>query len=140
MKISLLRTLVAAFALCMAVPGQAAMAGDVGSGGEPGVQQEVDTGVRFSSVPYATRYVGIYDYEDFGHTGREWLNFSLENFSSDMFIRIQVNNGSNVSLTFDDPNTGESSSAIELDANNGYWVPSEYIGGTDYVYMNGSIL
>ena len=37
MKISLLRTLVAAFALCMAVPGQAAMAGDVGSGGEPGV-------------------------------------------------------------------------------------------------------
>ena len=140
MKISLLRTLVAAFALCMAVPGQAAMAGDVGSGGEPGVQQEVDTGVRFSSVPYATRYVGIYDYEDFGHTGREWFNFSLENFSSDMFIRIQVNNGSNVSLTFDDPNTGESSSAIELDANNGYWVPSEYIGGTDYVYMNGSIL
>ena len=140
MKISLLRTLVAAFALCMAVPGQAAMAGDVGSGGEPGVQQEVDTGVRFSSVPYAIRYVGIYDYEDFGHTGREWLNFSLENFSSDMFIRIQVNNGSNVSLTFDDPNTGESSSAIELDANNGYWVPSEYIGGTDYVYMNGSIL
>ena len=44
MKISLLKSLVAAFALCLAVPGQAAMTtGDAGSGGEPGVQQEIVT-------------------------------------------------------------------------------------------------
>ena len=89
MKISLLRTLVAAFALCMAVPGQAAMAGDVGSGGEPGVQQE-DAGVVFTSTPSATTYASWYNNE-----GTARLYFNLEGMASDMSVRVQLADASN---------------------------------------------
>lgn len=142
MKISLLRTLVAAFALCMAVPGQAAMAGDVGSGGEPGVQQEVDYGVAdIFSTPNATVYAGIYDYTEWGHIGRESAHFVMTHCPSELYVRIQFNNAEGiVSLAMRNRSTGEDE-AVNLDADNGYWIAPEYLetnGGNawfDAVFM-----
>lgn len=142
MKISLLRTLVAALALCMAVPGQAAMAGDVGSGGEPGVQQEVDYGVAdIFSTPNATVYAGIYDYTEWGHIGRESAHFVMTHCPSELYVRIQFNNAEGiVSLAMRNRSTGEDE-AVNLDADNGYWIAPEYLetnGGNawfDAVFM-----
>lgn len=128
MKISLLRTLVAAFALCMAVPGQAAMAGDVGSGGEPGVQQE-DAGVEFAYTPNTVEYASISDYVDWGHVGREYINFGIRNYTSDLGIRVQFNDvDGTVSATMRNAET-DLEGSVTLDGDNGFWVPAEYIYG-----------
>lgn len=123
MKISLLRTLVAAFALCMAVPGQAAMAGDVGSGGEPGVQQE-DAGVVFTSTPSATTYASWYNNE-----GTARLYFYLEGMTSDMSVRVQLADASNsagirISATEVSSNTQVE---LSLDSEGGVWLSQDYI-------------
>lgn len=123
MKISLLRTLVAAFALCMAVPGQAAMAGDVGSGGEPGVQQE-DAGVVFTSTPSATTYASWYNNE-----GTARLYFYLEGMASDMSVRVQLADASNsagirISATEVSSNTQVE---LPLDSDGGVWLSPDYV-------------
>lgn len=134
MKISLLRTLVAAFALCMAVPGQAAMAGDVGSGGEPGVQQEVDTGMRFYSVPNKTDYTGVYDYVEEGHVGWSYFYFGIEGYTSDMSVRLQCQNtgSGTIQLRLTSHQTGEESELLGMDSDNGMWIPAEYIDASGY--------
>lgn len=134
MKISLLRTLVAAFALCMAVPGQAAMTGDVGSGGEPGVQQEVDTGVRFYSVPNKTDYTGVYDYVEEGHVGWSYFYFGIEGYTSDMSVRLQCQNtgSGTIQLRLTSHQTGEESELLGMDSDNGMWIPAEYIDASGY--------
>ena len=140
MKISLLRTLVAAFALCMAVPGQAAMAGDVGSGGEPGVQQEVDTGVRFYATPNSIVYEPICDYTERGHVGVNYIHFGITNCPLEKYIRLQLNdNNGTVVISLDDTNGNRKD--FELDSNGGCWIPEEYYssGGTD-VWINGQII
>ena len=142
MKISLLRTLVAAFALCMAVPGQAAMAGDVGSGGEPGVQQEVDTGVRFYATPNAVEYERIGNYEDWGRVGRANIFFGMDNYSTDLYVRIQLGNtDGKASVALRNPST-DNEDAISLDSDNGCWIPSEYIenGGSSSSWFNATIM
>lgn len=127
MKISLLRTLVAAFALCMAVPGQAAMAGDVGSGGEPGVQQEVSRMVEFYSTPNAIEYGRIADYVDWGRVGRENIFFGMDNYSTDLYVRIQLGNADGkASIALRNPSTNNED-AVSLDSDNGCWISSEYI-------------
>lgn len=130
MKISLLRTLVAAFALCMAVPGQAAMAGDVGSGGEPGVQQEVSRMVEFYSTPNAIEYGRIADYVDWGRVGRENIFFGMDNYSTDLYVRIQLENtDGKASVALRNPSTNNED-AVSLDSDNGCWISSEYIEST----------
>ena len=129
MKISLLRTLVAAFALCMAVPGQAAMAGDVGSGGEPGVQQE-DAGVIFSDTPPQKVYQGIHTWDDYGHVGRNSIRFSMDNLPSPVYVRVQFEDAvsTDVSLyLYNQSASDRSEEKLELDSNNGVWIPSEYL-------------
>ena len=140
MKISLLKSLVAAFALCMAVPGQAAMAGDVGSGGEPGVQQEVDTGVRFYATPNSIVYEPICDYTERGHVGVNYIHFGITNCPLEKYIRLQLNdNNGTVVISLDDTNGNRKD--FELDSNGGCWIPEEYYssGGTD-VWINGQII
>lgn len=142
MKISLLRTLVAAFALCMAVPGQAAMAGDVGSGGEPGVQQEVSRMVEFYSTPNAIEYGRIADYVDWGRVGRENIFFGMDNYSTDLYVRIQLENtDGKASVALRNPST-DNEDAISLDSDNGCWIPSEYIenGGSSSSWFNATIM
>lgn len=130
MKISLLRTLVAAFALCLAVPGQAAMAGDVGSGGEPGVQQEVSRMVEFYSTPNAIEYGRIADYVDWGRVGRENIFFGMDNYSTDLYVRIQLENtDGKASVALRNPSTNNED-AVSLDSDNGCWISSEYIEST----------
>lgn len=129
MKISLLRTLVAAFALWMAVPGQAAMAGDVGSGGEPGVQQE-DAGVIFSDTPPQKVYQGIHTWDDYGHVGRNSIRFSMDNLPSPVYVRVQLEDAvsTDVSLyLYNQSASDRSEEKLELDSNNGVWIPSEYL-------------
>ena len=141
MKISLLKSLVAAFALCLAVPGQAAM-GNAGSGGLPGVQQEVEEEVAdIFSTPNATVYTGIYDYVESGHIGRESAHFVMTHCPSELYVHIQINNAEDiVSLAMRNRSTGEDD-AVNLDADNGYWIAPEYLetnGGNawfDAVFM-----
>lgn len=129
MKISLLRTLVAAFALWMAVPGQAAMAGDVGSGGEPGVQQEVSRMVEFYSTPNAIEYGRIANYVDWGTVGRENIFFGMNNYSTDLYVRIQLGNADGkASIALRNPSTNNED-AVSLDSDNGCWISPEYIEG-----------
>ena len=144
MKISLLRTLVAAFALCLAVPGQAAMTtGDAGSGGVPGVQQEVETGVRFSSVPNAMEYERISNYVEWGHVGRHRVNFTIDNWNPDYYVRIQFNNGTGTaSVSLSNQNTGKED-ILNVDENNGIWLSSEYFengGGGSSIWFNAEIM
>lgn len=142
MKISLLRTLVAAFALWMAVPGQAAMAGDVGSGGEPGVQQEVSRMVEFYSTPNAIEYGRIANYVDWGRVGRENIFFGMNNYSTDLYVRIQLGNtDGKASVALRNPST-DNEDAISLDSDNGCWIPSEYIenGGSSSSWFNATIM
>lgn len=126
MKISLLRTLVAAFALCMAVPGQAAMAGDVGSGGEPGVQQEVSE-VEFTDSEDAMRYTRIYEWENEGICS---FFHSVRGLTSDMYVRLQLDDVANpygVRLVAIPQGSGVET-PLQIDANGGVWFPTEYCG------------
>lgn len=140
MKISLLKSLVAAFALCLAVPGQAAMAGDVGSGGEPGVQQEVDEGVWFSSTPDKLNYAAIYSSISdesgaisFDNAGRSHINFRIDGYTPDMFVRLQCLNAGQggIQLSLTNQQTGDLE-LIKIDTDNGVWIPTEYISSSGY--------
>ena len=141
MKISLLRTLVAALALCMAVPGQAAMAGDVGSGGEPGVQQETqDEGVWFSSTPDKLNYAAIYSSISdgsgaisFDNAGRSHIDFRIDGYTPDMFVRLQCLNAGQggIQLSLTNQQTGDLE-LIKIDTDNGVWIPTEYISSSGY--------
>lgn len=137
MKITLLRTLVAAFALCMAVPGQvqAAMTGDAGSGGEPRVQQE-DAGVEFTYTPNAVEYASISDYVDWGHVGRASFTFNMENFDSNLYVRMQMNNVlGTTSVLLDE-------SSFTLDEENALWIPTDQVrlGVGGHAWFNGFVM
>lgn len=138
MKISLLRTLVAAFALCMAVPGQAAM-GNAGSGGEPGVQQEVSDEVEFISTPPSISYVSTRS-----SSTKDYINFEIKGYTSDMYVRFQFDDATtnDVSLSFYNiQSSAEGTEKLELDDDNGAWIEGGFLilhrdPGVPYEYVN----
>lgn len=140
MKISLLRTLVAAFALCMAVPGQAAMTtGDAGSGGVPGVQQEVSDEVEFISTPPSISYVSTRS-----SSTKDYINFEIKGYTSDMYVRFQFDDATtnDVSLSFYNiQSSAEGTEKLELDDDNGAWIEGGFLilhrdPGVPYEYVN----
>ena len=136
MRLMLFKSLIAACALSLAVPGLAAT-GNAGSGGIPGVQQSVEENeVRIYAHPSATSYAEITNYDD-GYTGKSSADFGIENFdATNMYIRIQINSGENFSFALIDPSTKEEINCGFNSYDKEYQVPVKYLNGE---YLNGVI-
>lgn len=124
MRLMLFKSLMAACALSLAVPGLAAT-GNAGSGGIPGVQETLESG-EFEITPDKRVYTEMFDDSSYGHVGMVsgYLTVDGSDVTANQFIRIQFENA-----------TEEDKATViirineevrkEMDSENGVWLTSE---------------